>query len=1547
MQHWIAVTCLVVAGLGWPAGLAGPSFLRGSEPSAGQVSAYPQATLPAPDGTPVELASLRGRTATVFVCLSVHCPISNSYLPVLGRLAQDYAGRGVQVVGLNPNAGQGLQDLRSHQKEYGLAFPVLKDVGGQVACELGLTMCPEACVLDASGRRRYLGRIDDRYPKRGGGAAPVQQTDLENALRQVLEGKEVSHPRTAAVGCPIQPARPTAAPVPKAAVTYHSHVAGILQENCRQCHRQGGMAPFALDTYEQAVNWADDIRQLTAQGTMPPWKPVEDHDRFLNRRGLSHEDRDLIARWVEAGCPRGEQRDLLPTRDFPAGWRLGKPDLVLEPAEDYELGADGEDVYRCFVLPTGLDRDEYLVALEAQPANARVVRHVAAFLDARRQAAALDARDPGLGYAGAHGLPGFAPAWALDSWSPGSAPTSLPAGMAQLLPRGATLVMQVHYHRTGKAERDRTRLGLYFAKSNVSRLVSSTVIMPPREALAHWKVPAGAANHEVRGALTLSEDTLVLSVTPHLHALGKDIRVTATLPDGTVESLITVRDWEETWQETYRFRRPVALPAGTHIDLVAHCDNSSKNRRNPHQPPQDVRWGAGSAEEMSMALLETAPQKPAASRAELKLPAVPPSCLPDHPSHQEHAVALALCPAGHATAVARTSGDWSDPETWSAKRLPAAGARVYIPYGATVILRHEAGEALEWLRLEGTLRLSPTENTQLRVATLLVSPEGSLEVGSAADRVRPYRTAKILFPPRSEAQRRADPYDLSGGLIALGRVHLYGSPYAGFATPHSPLREGTDRLVFDEAPLGWKVADELLFPAAAAGQECERQVILAAADSGKSFTLSAPLSHDHTAPAEARAAVPVGNLTRNIVLASECTDPLDRRAHVMFMAHDGIHVSGVAFRGLGRTSARRIHTLPEVDEQGRVHTGDNLIGRYAVHYHLRSGASRQLPPQQFTGNVIVDSPKHGLVNHGGYVVAENNLTYAVHGSHFFAENGSEIGAFRNNLAVHSRGSGDTIRSRDCRFDFGHGGHGFWVQSPAVTIEGNFAFDHSDAAYSIFARPVLELGKTVFFDRDNLEPDVKPSAPGPMVSNGFMPFRFKRNVAGNSAKGLEVWNTNTYATHEVSSVVAECTFWDTSRGGIDLPYSVNTFIRDTMLLARGDGGSEAPGIGINHKTRGLEIRRVQVAGFAAGVDLPYRGHTQVSDCRFANHVNLQLHSPDQPGRRTILTGNTFAPHERDGGLDYFLADPDYSYNGDLSLLFAPEVLVVEDQRFPGRTVYLAQQHPSAVPFTKTGVPQLDGKTSRQLWEEYGLAVGGFLAPADAVPTAWVRGLVGPMTEEVRKVLQAPVSTASDRPYTLDQNGDRLHFRKGKPGERSGWHFDTVRTGGRRTTTLTYVDATPPKFTLDPRIKLEIHPDDVARGIEVCGVLHDEVAGQETIKNVLMTYKNLKADADGYVTVHLAYPDAVGNVASECYRFKVTPDAPRRGTNVGYYLQRQYASPQGPAAEPPPATDPSPDASAPTAARRRLGQAALGGGAGLTVAAAAFVVLRRRRRRRPCL
>lgn len=861
-----------------------------------------------------------------------------------------------------------------------------------------------------------------------------------------------------------------------------------------------------------------------------------------------------------------------------------------------------------------------------------------------------------------------------------------------------------------------------------------------------------------------------------------------------------------------------------------------------------------------------------------------PLCIELESVAQEISLAATLLDLEQTTHTVVKSGRWSDADTWHEGQSPIAHARVRVPRGTTLTIDTQLAPAIDWIAVEGELNFATDADTRLRVCTILVKRGGALKIASAAAPLAAEHSAEIVFLPRSSA-KIPDRFDITGGLISLGTAEVYGAFKTPFALPVATLKSGQRTISFGESLVGWQAGDELLFPAACSDEQDERITIQSISADRKSVTLATPLKSAHRAPELIDRTIPIGNLTRNVMFRSERTEQLADRGHIIFMSHVGNEIHHARFAGLGRTSTKVAHTLPEIRDDGTIDNGDNPIGRYAVHFHLRQAASLKLPPQHFVGNVIVDSPKHGLVNHGSYVIAEGNVTYAVHGSHFFAENGSEIGAFRRNLAVYSGGSEDTIRSRDAVYDFGHGGHGFWTQSPAVTIEQNYAFHHAGAAFSIFARPVYEFGKVVFFRRENLPEHLREHGDSQLLSNGGVPFEFRHNVGAHAGIGLELWNTNTYNESEQSSLVEHCTFWDTRDHGIFMPYTLDTAIRDTKLLHSAKGDVAAIGLMINQSTNGLTLDRVLIAGYHIGVWCPTQGTTRITHCRLDNQHSLHLPTALAAGRVTTIENNTFGDvlaRPIKDRVDYDLQPLDYSYRGDISVVFEYDDLQVRDARFVNQALYFPEQHPQCVPFTTRMVPDLAGKTTQQLWNEYNLVVGGRLAPANASKHAHVRGWIG----------AAPQSrSASDRTAkhagasTIDGNLNRVSFVR--DGQDAGWKLERRGDSAASSATkLTYVDKQPPKFTLDPRIKLEIHPDDVKHGIMLCGLMHDDIGDAKTVCNMIVEKKDLIIDDDGYVTVKHNFVDAVGNIDATEYRFKVTKDAVRRGPNLNYYAQKHF-------------------------------------------------------------
>jgi Copper type II ascorbate-dependent monooxygenase, C-terminal domain len=397
--------------------------------------------------------------------------------------------------------------------------------------------------------------------------------------------------------------------------TYHRDVVPILQKNCQECHRPGQVAPFSLLEYAQARKRADDIATVTEQRTMPPWHAsTTEGGPFRDARVLTDRERKTLADWAEAGAPEGNAKDTPPPREWSSDWLLGPPDLVLKVNEPYALHASGPDEYRVFVLPSGLTKGRWIAAADFKPGNMRVVHHILAAYDTTGTARKLDAADKGPGYATSgggygrlpSGLP-FLPSGQLWGWAPGRRPNRSPEGTARALPAGADVLIQVHYHKSGKPETDATTVGLYFAEGPVDKQIRSALVMPRRPipfGRPELRIPAGAANHEVKGETTIRDDSHLLAVFPHMHLLGKDYLLTAVRPDGSRQTLIRIDDWDFNWQNPYEFVTPVALPRGTKVEVVAHFDNSPGNIRNPSKPPIEVHWGEQTTDEMCIGFMQ-------------------------------------------------------------------------------------------------------------------------------------------------------------------------------------------------------------------------------------------------------------------------------------------------------------------------------------------------------------------------------------------------------------------------------------------------------------------------------------------------------------------------------------------------------------------------------------------------------------------------------------------------------------------------------------------------------------------------------------------------------------------------------------------------------------------------------------------------------------------------------------------------------------------------------------------------------------------------------
>lgn len=535
-------------------------------------------------GTAHRLCESDGHRATVIVFLSHECPVANQYVPELNRL---FAARpaGVEFLGVLFDPMLSRSAALRHVEEYQIAFPMLLDATRELVDALLPSHVPQAFVIGRDGAVAYQGRIDDRFAAVGKRNARVSSHELLDAMTAVAAGEAPAVASATPVGCPVEASH-------AASYTYHRHVAPIVMTRCAGCHRPGEVAPFSLLSYEDAAKRAKFMADLTTQRRMPPWPARDGFGHFRGARRLTQREIDVIAAWAAEGAPEGDVADApRPPAALAEGWKLGTPDLVLTMTEAYTVPAEGPDKFRFFVIPIPLDDNQAVAAVEFRPGNPRVVHHAIMYVDSSGQARKRDAVDPEPGYEG-FVTGGFRPSSLLGFWAPGYSPRYLPSGVARWLPKKSDLALQLHYHPSGKEEADQSQVAVYFSKQPVERYVNTLAMMN-----FDVDIPPGETRHKMEMSFTTPIELDLLNVTPHMHLIGTEMKVTATLPDGQSQPLVWV-DWDFNWQDQFEYSTLKTLPPGTRLDLEAYYDNSSGNPANPNTPPARISMGEMTTDEM-------------------------------------------------------------------------------------------------------------------------------------------------------------------------------------------------------------------------------------------------------------------------------------------------------------------------------------------------------------------------------------------------------------------------------------------------------------------------------------------------------------------------------------------------------------------------------------------------------------------------------------------------------------------------------------------------------------------------------------------------------------------------------------------------------------------------------------------------------------------------------------------------------------------------------------------------------------------------------------
>jgi hypothetical protein len=393
-------------------------------------------------------------------------------------------------------------------------------------------------------------------------------------------------------------------PSAPAAPTFVRDVAPILYANCVSCHRPGESAPMSLLTHETAQAWAPKIKEMVVARHMPPWFADPRFGKFRNARALTEAQIGTIAAWVDAGAPRGDG-NLPKAPAFRSGWsaRMNRnPDLVLELPFEYEVPAAGEVPTFTTWVRLPIAREEFVQALELRPTNFNVVHHSSIALanalpdGARIGTAPVFDGGPSLPGAliGRDGTPFriYSPeefGAPILFYVPGGGVAQFPDGLAKRLRPGQYLAWGLHLKGSGKPEKTRFRLGLWYSRRDVhhevytwtvnQRLVVEGKELPRGSRMPN--IPPRVEHWSMTGSLVLDEDVTLYNLWPHMHYRGKDMRFELTTPDGKRETLLSVPHYNPHWQLTYELARPRRIRRGSTLTADGHYDNSSNNMHNP------------------------------------------------------------------------------------------------------------------------------------------------------------------------------------------------------------------------------------------------------------------------------------------------------------------------------------------------------------------------------------------------------------------------------------------------------------------------------------------------------------------------------------------------------------------------------------------------------------------------------------------------------------------------------------------------------------------------------------------------------------------------------------------------------------------------------------------------------------------------------------------------------------------------------------------------------------------------------------------------------
>lgn len=495
---------------------------------------------------------------------------SAAAVPAYLALKERFADLGIEFMMINPMGRSNRDAVAARIAEWGVEdVPVLMDDARMISRDLGIERAGEVVLFDpTSFRVVYRGSVDA----------------AEQAISEILAEQTVSNPLVATTGEAISFAEQES--LVDTRVSYVNDIAPLIAENCASCHREGGIAPFAMDSHAMVQGWSPMIREVVMTKRMPPGQ-IDGHvGEFINDMRLEDADVQKLLAWIETGSVKDGDSDPLAELTWPTSkWAFGEPDYIIE-IPPQEIPATGVLDYINVSVPIDIEADKWLRGSQYVAGDRTVLHHTLNSLV-----------EPGASRRGGF-LGGGNPDQAnITAYIPGAEPRLNPPNTGGLLKAGSVLNLQLHYTTTGRETTDASEIGLWFyPEGEVPEKRMSgqcACIFTPT-----WtNIPPGDPSFEQQASVTLRQAAYMRSFTPHMHFRGKYMRFFANYPDGTSEELINIANYNYNWQLAYTYEEPKFMPAGTVLTAVGAFDNSAQNPNNP-DPERSVPWGQQSWDEM-------------------------------------------------------------------------------------------------------------------------------------------------------------------------------------------------------------------------------------------------------------------------------------------------------------------------------------------------------------------------------------------------------------------------------------------------------------------------------------------------------------------------------------------------------------------------------------------------------------------------------------------------------------------------------------------------------------------------------------------------------------------------------------------------------------------------------------------------------------------------------------------------------------------------------------------------------------------------------------